>query len=446
MAGSSVRRRSGIDGSIEVWLAELAGRPAVMVRSCSDRRRGALGRLDGEQLAEAANLARRQRMPLVLILSSSGADVSEGVDALHGWGMAALAISACSGVVPVLAAATGPVLSGPALLLGLCDVVVMTSEAFAYVSGPAMVAQFTGVTLSPATLGGTGMHARSSGLCALVTEDPLKALAEVFSYLPSHTDCPPPSTMSDDPWDRLVPGLRDLVPLRSTASYDVRDVITAVADHGDLLELWANWAPQLVTGLSRIAGNPVGVIANQPQSLAGTLDIAASQKGARFVRFCDAFNLPIVTFVDTPGFLPGKDLEWRGMIRHGAELVFAYAQATVPRLAVVLRKAMGGAYIAMDSKGLGNTLCFAWPGAQTAVMGAREAAQILYRSAPPEDRPRLEAEYSERFLSPWGAAERGYIDMVIDPAETRRELARALFQVWSRREHLVGRKHDNGPL
>ncbi len=446
MAGLSLHRRPGTDGSIEISLDELAGRQTVLVRSCSDHRRGALGRLDGERLAEAANMALRHRLPLILVLSSSGADVSEGVDALHGWGIAASAIAACSGVVPVLAAATGPVLSGPALLLGLCDVVVMTPDAFAYVSGPSMVAQFTGVTLSPAALGGAGIHARASGLCALVTEDPLSALADVSSYLPPHTDCPPPSGTTDDPWDRLAPELRDLVPVRSSASYDVREVIAAVADHRDLLELWARWAPQLVTGLSRIAGHPVGVVANQPQSLAGTLDIAASQKGARFVRFCDAFNLPIVTFVDTPGFLPGKDLEWRGMIRHGAELVFAYAQATVPRLAVILRKAMGGAYIAMDSKGLGSTLCLAWPGAQPAVMGAREAGQILYRAARAEDRPRLEAEYADRFLSPWPAAERGYVDMVIDPAETRRELARALVNVWSRRERLVGRKHDNGPL
>ena len=187
-------------------------------------------------------------------------------------------------------------------------------------------------------------------------------------------------------------------------------------------------------------------MANQPQALAGTLDIAASQKGARFVRLCDAFNLPLVTLVDTPGFLPGKDLEWRGMIRHGAELAFAYAEATVPRVCVILRKAFGGAYIVMDSKGLGNDLCFAWPGAQLAVMGARGAVQILHRWAGPDERADLEADYAERFLTPWEAAERGFVDTVIDPADTRWELARALHNVSGRRERLVGRKHDSGPM
>jgi acetyl-CoA carboxylase carboxyltransferase component len=442
----SFHMRSGIDGTIDVSMTDLGGRPVVLARSSSERRRGALGRQDGEGLAAAARLALRQRTAFVMVLSSSGADVSEGVDALHGWGRAAAAIAACSGVVPLLAGLTGPALSGPALMLGLCDAVVMTAEAFAYVSGPSMVEQFTGVSVTPATLGGVGVHARSSGLCALESDNPLETLADVFSYLPPHTDAAAPATETDDPWDRSAPELRAIVPARATASYDVREVVRVVADHQDLLELWARWAPQLVTGFSRIDGHAVGVVANQPRSLAGTLDIAASQKGARFVRLCDAFNLPIVTFVDTPGFLPGKDLEWRGMIRHGAGLVFAYAEATVPRLAVILRKAMGGAYIAMDSKGLGSTLCLAWPGAQPAVMGAREAVGILRRAAGPDERAELEVAYRDRFLAPWEAAERGYVDMVIDPADTRRELARALRQVSDRRERLVGRKHDAGPV
>ncbi len=446
LAELSFHLRSGVEGSLDVSMTDLGGRPVVLARSSSERRRGALGQRDGESLAEAARLALRHRSPLVMVLSTSGADVSEGVHALHGWGTAASAVAACSGIVPLLAALTGPVLSGPALLLGLCDIVTMAPEAFAYVSGPSMVAQFTGVTLTPAELGGAGMHARSSGLCAIETELPLEALADVLSFLPSHTDGSVPMIETDDPWDRLVPELREVVPARESASYDIRDVVTVVADHGDLVELWARWAPQLVTGFGRIAGRPVGFVANQPRSLAGTLDIAASQKGAKFVRFCDAFNLPIVTFVDTPGFLPGKDLEWRGMIRHGAQLVFAYAEATVPRLGVTLRKAMGGSYIAMDSKGIGSTLCLAWPGAQPAVMGAKEAGQILHRSAMPEERRNLDAAYSKRFLTPWEAAERGYFDMVIDPADTRRELAQALLNVSSRRERLVGRKHDSGPM
>ena len=198
-------------------------------------------------------------------------------------------------------------------------------------------------------------------------------------------------------------------------------------------------------GLGRISGRPVEFIANQPQALAGTLDIAASQKGARFVRFCDAFNLPLITLVDTPGFLPGKDLEWRGMIRHGAELAFAYAEATVPRICVILRKAFGGAYIVMDSRGLGNDLCFAWPGAEIAVMGAEGAVQILNRRSTAEERVALLAEYTERFLTPWQAAERGFVDEVIDPAETRTTVARALSALVTSREHLPGRKHAIGP-
>jgi acetyl-CoA carboxylase carboxyltransferase component len=219
-----------------------------------------------------------------------------------------------------------------------------------------------------------------------------------------------------------------------------------VADEGVVTELWARWSPQLVTAFARIGGRPVGIVANQPQALAGTLDIAASQKGARFVRLCDGFNLPLVTLVDTPGFLPGKDLEWRGMIRHGAELAFAYAEATVPRVCVILRKAFGGAYIVMDSKGLGNDLCFAWPGAEIAVMGAEGAVQILNRGSTPEQRITLQDAYAERFLTPWQASERGFVDAVIDPAATRRVLSDALGTLETLQERLPGRKHTVGPL
>jgi acetyl-CoA carboxylase carboxyltransferase component len=240
--------------------------------------------------------------------------------------------------------------------------------------------------------------------------------------------------------------MQSIIPDRATSSYDVRRVAAALADDGEVTELWPRWSPQLVTALGRIDGRTVGFVANQSQALAGTLDIAASQKGARFVRFCDAFNIPLVTMVDTPGFLPGKDLEWRGMIRHGAELAFAYAEATVPRICVILRKAFGGAYIVMDSKGLGNDLCVAWPGAQIAVMGAEGAVQILYRRVPAEERSDLQDAYSERFLTPYQAAERGFVDAVIDPADTRQVVLSALELLETRREELPGRKHTVGPL
>jgi acetyl-CoA carboxylase carboxyltransferase component len=325
----------------------------------------------------------------------------------------------------------------------------MTSDAFAFVSGPARVEEFTGVRIGIHQLGGTAMHARASGLCAIEAATEQDALAHVdhlLGLLPSNADELPPPGPRDDVAERRVEALREIIPARATSSYDVRHVAAALADDQDVTELWTRWSPQLVCALGRIDGRPVGFVANQPQALAGTLDIAASQKGARFVRFCDSFNLPLVTLVDTPGFLPGKDLEWRGMIRHGAELAFAYAEATVPRVCLILRKAFGGAYIVMDSKGLGNDLCFAWPGAEIAVMGAEGAVQILHRGVEPEDRRSLQDEYSAHFLTPWQAAGRGFVDAVIDPADSRWVVADALATLATAREVLPGRKHTVGPL
>ena len=436
-----------VAGSVRAGVESLGGRPTMVVRSTSDVRRGALAPDDGDTLTEAAVAAAALRIPFVLVLASSGADVSGGVASLHAWGRAARALAACSGVVPVVVVVTGPALSGPALLLGLADVVVMTGDAFAFVSGPAMVEDFTGIRIGVHQLGGSAIHARTSGLCAVEATSPEQALehvAHLLSLLPAHTDeLAPRADHRPGPADG---GLRAVVPDRETSSYDVRRVAAGLADDGDVTELWPRWAPQLVTGLGRIDGRTVGFVANQPQALAGTLDIAASQKGARFVRFCDAWNLPIITLVDTPGFLPGKDLEWRGMIRHGAELAFAYAEATVPRICVILRKAFGGAYIVMDSKGLGNDLCVAWPGAEIAVMGAEGAAQILYRRSSPEERAQLQAEYASAFLTPYQAAERGFVDAVIDPAATRAVVSEALGLLGTRRESLPGRKHTIGPL
>jgi acetyl-CoA carboxylase carboxyltransferase component len=244
----------------------------------------------------------------------------------------------------------------------------------------------------------------------------------------------------------VTPEAGDVLPASPNASYDVRQVARVLVDDGDVFELRAGWAPNLVTALASIGGHAVGIVANQPMSIAGTLDIPASQKGAGFVAFCDSFNLPIITLVDTPGFYPGKDLEWRGMIRHGAQLAFAYARATVPRISVTLRKSYGGAYIVMDSKTMGSDLALAWPMAEIAVMGAKGAVQILHRRADEDEQLRREAEYEERLLNPYVAADRGLVDAVIDPTETRRELAAALDLLAAKREHLVGRFHDNTPL
>jgi acetyl-CoA carboxylase carboxyltransferase component len=435
----------GIVGAVTSKVGRIGGRNVVIARSLGSMRRGAITHADGVRLAEAADQARNLRIPFVFMVASSGADVLDGVAALHGWGRAAAAIVRCSGVVPVISAATGPVVSGPALLLGLSDLVVMNSEAVAFVSGPQMVSEFTGVQVSLRDLGGVAAHARSSGLCAVESDDVDGAVAELLEYLPAHTDEIPPLTTIADPVLRSTPELREVIPDRKAATYDVRDVIREVADEGGFRELWARWAGQIVTGFTRIGGYSVGVVANQPRILAGTLDIAASQKGARFVHLCDSFNLPIISLVDTPGFLPGKDLEWRGMIRHGAELAFAYAQATVPRICLILRKAFGGAYIVMDSRGMGNDICLAWPGAEIAVMGASGAVQILHRGIEVGERVEREADYEQAFLNPWPASERGLVDKVIDPADTRIVLCSVLRQLCTKREMVVGRKHDAGP-
>jgi acetyl-CoA carboxylase carboxyltransferase component len=352
-------------------------------------------------------------------------------------------------VVPIFVAVTGPTVSGPALLLGMADVVVATEAASAYVVGPQAVADFTGERLTAEALGGAGSLRRNSGVVAGVVPDEAAAielLAAIVAHFPDSCDDAPPRWPTGDPIDRPTPELADLVPATATGSYDVRDVARGIVDDGELLDLWGGWAPNLVTALGAIGGRPIGIVANQPISLAGTLDIPASQKGARFVELCDAFNFPILTLVDTPGFFPGKDLEWRGMIRHGAQLVAAYARATVPRVCLVLRKAYGGAYIVMDSRRMGNDICLAWPVAELAVMGAKGAVEILHRRSTPEERAQAELDYATELLTPWVAAERGFVDDVITPSDTRVKVAAAFELLDSKREDLAARSHDNLPL
>ncbi|MFN3257724.1 MAG: acyl-CoA carboxylase subunit beta [Ilumatobacter sp.] len=400
-------------------------------------------------LVRGIDAAREQRVPLVIVMASSGADIVEGVPALHGWGQVAAALAACSGVIPTIIAVDGPAVSGSALLLGLADFTIMTERSAAFVQGPTMVEQFTGVAISIDELGGAVNHARYTGVATSVVADraaAIEAVEELLAYLPQTVDSEPARWPCDDPPDRLCPEAGARIPASSTGSYDVRDVAAEIVDEDSLLELRSRWASNVITAFATIDGRPVGIVANQPMSLAGTLDIPASQKSARFVAFCDAFNLPIITLVDTPGFYPGKDLEWRGMIRHGAQLVFAYARATVPRICVILRKSYGGAYIVMDSKTMGNDLCLAWPWAEIAVMGAGQAAAILARRSTPEEKAAFEADYTERLLNPYVAAERGFIDAVIDPADTRREIAAALDVLADKRETLVERKHGNSPF
>ena len=440
-------------GAVEIGVGDLGGRlPGRRVatfRIDPTHRNGALSADDSAAIAVAAEAAIDYRIPLVGIISSSGADILGGIAALHGWGCAARAIAACSGVVPISMVVDGPAVSGTALLLGLADLVVMTEGSYAFVSGPSMVADFTGLRLDNAALGGTATHARQTGLPSIVTADvelALDALCDALRYLPDHVDAEPPTVFTEDPTERDAPELDELMPASSTGSYDVRKVITAIADDGEHVELRARWAPNLVTAFGTVAGRPVGFVANQPLALAGTLDISAAQKGAWFVALCDAFNLPIVTLVDTPGYFPGKDLEWRGMIRHGAQMAFAYAEATVPRVCIVLRKAYGGAYIVMDCKTMGNDICLAWPSAELAVMGAKGAVQILHRRETDEVRLARETEYAAEYLNPYVAAGRGYVDAVSAPAETRRLVARSLEFLATKRETMTMKRHGNSPL
>jgi acetyl-CoA carboxylase carboxyltransferase component len=444
--------------AVDASLRELDGRRVVWFSLDGGKHRGAIGSAEGEALERAVRIGIDLGIPVIGRIASSGADVTEGVAALHAWGRVAKALADASGVVPTLLLTVGPAVSGPALLLGLVDHVVMTADAFAYVSGPDVVAAFTGVTTTHDRLGGAALHERWSGVATLVAPDEDDAMLEVralLDYLPSNHLEDPPIEASFDPVDRDCVRAAGVVPARGTASYDVRAVVTDALDEESFLELRPAYAPNIVTGLGRLDGRPVGIVANQPMFRAGTLDIEASRKAARFVQWCDAFNFPLLTFVDTPGFEPGRDLEWRGMIRHGAELVHAYAAATVPRLCVVLRKAYGGAYIVMDSKHLGNDWCIAWPTAEIAVMGAPGAVQILHGRklraiAEPEERAReqaaLETEYEDRFANPYVAAERGYVDDVVAAVDTRRALAAALARIGTKREARPNRRHSNSPL
>jgi acetyl-CoA carboxylase carboxyltransferase component len=439
-----VELRAGIRGSVRAGVRSINGQQVVSFTVVGDLR--SMSQADGMTIGAACELARAKGHPVVGFVQSTGADVREGITAAHGWGSAARAMIKCSGIVPTVLVVTGPVVSGPALMLGIADVVIMVQDAYAFVSGPA---QFTGLPVDHDDLGGPSIHATKSGVVTAVVadEDAAKDLVgEILSYLPTSNAELAPFRPTTDSVDRPCPELRDILPTNASGSYDVRHVIEAIADDQVITELRAEWAGNLITAFANVGGYAVGIVANQPQVLAGTLDIAASQKGARFVSLCDAFNVPLLTFVDTPGFQPGKDLEWRGMIRHGAQLAFAYARASVPRISVTLRKSYGGAYIVMDSKTMGNDIAMAWPSAEIAVMGAKGAVEILHRRASAAERVQIEADYEARLLNPYVAAERGSVDIVIDPADTRKQIAEALDLLASKRERLPRRRHDNSPL
>ena len=408
------------------------GRPVFCYAQDASFAGGSLGEAHAETIGRVLELAARGRAPVVGWHSSGGARMQEGVAALGGYGRIFRRTVQLSGQVPQISIVTGLSAGGGAYAPALTDWVVMTEESSMFLTGPGVVREALGEEVQAGELGGTRVHGRN-GVCHFVAADDLDAARlarDLLGYLPSHRDAPAPLLAPRRAGGPLDPGA--VVPAESRRVYDVRDVIAALVDGGELLEISAAWARNLVTGLARIEGRTVGVIANQPRYLGGVLDAASSEKGARFVSKCDAFGIPLLALVDTPGYMPGTKQEGAGVIRHGASLVHAFAQARVPRLTVILRKAFGGAFITMNSKDLGADYVFAWRNAEIGVMGARPAVGVIHRRElalaedPEAERDRLARHYAESQLRSQVAAASGYVDELIEPVDTRARLAWAL--------------------
>src|ERR671935_1002758 len=417
---------------------------------------GSLGEVFAEKICKVMDLALKMGCPIIGINDSGGARIQEGVVSLAGYADIFYRNVRASGVVPQISLVAGPCAGGAVYSPAITDFIVMVRDiGKMYITGPDVIKTVTGEEVTHEELGGADTHERRSGVAhfaAATEEDALDDVRRLLSFIPSNNlDDPPYEPPADDP-DREDPGLTTLIPELPTKPYDITRAIEAVVDDGDFFEVQPHFAPNLVIGFARLDGYPVGVVANQPRHLAGTLDIDSSTKGARFVRFCDAFNIPLVTFVDVPGFLPGTAQEYGGIIRHGAKLLYAFSEATVPKMTVITRKAYGGAYCVMCSKHVRADLNVGWPTAEIAVMGPEGAVNILYRrelaaaANPSERRHELVAEYTERFANPYIAAERGYIDDVIEPRETRAILCRSLAMLRTKQEKLPQRKHGNMPL
>jgi propionyl-CoA carboxylase beta chain len=402
------------------------------------------------------DMAVKYGCPLVGINDSGGARIQEGVVSLAGYAEIFWRNVQASGVVPQISLVMGPCAGGAVYSPAITDFVLMVEgSSYMFITGPDVVKTVTGEEVSQEELGGATAHASKSGVAHLIAPDEASALEDaryLLSFLPQNNLEPAPRDAPSDPVDREAPELDTLVPDSANKPYDIKQVIEQVVDDGEFLELQPLFAENIVTGFARLGGQSVGIVGNQPRSLAGVLDIDSSTKAARFVRTCDAFNVPLVTFVDVPGFLPGTAQEWGGIIRHGAKLLYAYAEATVPKLAVITRKAYGGAYDVMSSKHIRADFNFAWPTAEVAVMGPEGAVNIIFRKelADADDaearRAELIADYRERFANPYTAAERGYVDDVIEPRRTRPVLIDALQTASTKREQRPARKHGNIPL
>ncbi|MGH2806012.1 MAG: acyl-CoA carboxylase subunit beta [Actinomycetota bacterium] len=417
---------------------------------------GSLGEVMGEKICKIMDLALQTGAPVIGLNDSGGARIQEGAASLAGYGYIFDRNVRSSGVIPQISAIMGPCAGGAVYSPAMTDFTFMVSEtSHMFITGPEVIKAVTGETVTQEELGGAMSHASKSGVAHFVAandEDCLDQIRYLLSFLPSNNfESPPYFPPTDDP-HRECNELLDLVPASANKPYDMHQVIASVFDDGEFFEVHPHFAQNILCGFARLAGHPVGVVANQPQVLAGTLDIDSSEKGARFVRFCDSFNVPLVTFVDVPGFLPGTDQEFGGIIRHGAKLLYAFTEATVPRMTVITRKAYGGAYVVMNSKHIRADISFAWPSAEIAVMGAEGAVNIIHRkeigSADDAEAKRAEliGDYNERFLTPYIAAERGYIDAVIEPQLTRIRLIQSLEMLRSKRETIPQRKHGNIPL
>jgi propionyl-CoA carboxylase beta chain len=416
---------------------------------------GSLGEVFGEKIVKVMDLAMKIGCPVVGINDSGGARIQEGVVSLGLYGEIFFRNVRASGVVPQISLIMGPCAGGAVYSPAVTDFTVMVDKtSHMFITGPDVIKTVTGEDVAMEDLGGARTHNTRSGNAHYLAADESDAIEYVralLSYLPSNNlDAPPAWPQAADlEITEADLALNTLIPDSANQPYDIHRVIEAVLDDAEFLEVQALYAQNIVVGLGRVEGHPVGVVANQPMHFAGCLDIAASEKAARFVRTCDAFNIPILTFVDVPGFLPGTSQEWDGIIRRGAKLIYAYAEATVPKITLITRKAYGGAYDVMGSKHLGADLNFAWPTAQIAVMGAQGAVNILYRAelkADPEARSRLVQEYEDALANPYVAAERGYVDSVITPAQTRVQIVRALRTLRNKREALPPKKHGNIPL
>lgn len=432
------------------------GRPVFAYSQDFTSRAGSLGEMHAKKITKVMDLALKAGVPLVGLNDSGGARIQEGVDALSGFGQIFYRNSLASGVIPQISAIMGPTAGGAVYSPAMTDYIFMVKNtSYMFITGPEVIKSVTGEEINFEDLGGAMAHNEKSGVSHFACEDDADAIAQIkklLAYLPANNmEDPPHVATADDP-GRIDPALNEIIPDNPNQSYDVKAVISSIVDEGEFFEPHQYYAKNIVICFARLNGRTVGIIANQPQEMAGCLDINASDKATRFIRFCDAFNIPLLTIADVPGYLPGSQQEWGGIIRHGAKLLWCYSEATVPKLLLVTRKDYGGSYLAMCSKDLGADMAFAWPTAEIAVMGAGGAANIIHRKEikaaqnPTAKRQEKIKEYEDLFSNPYCAAARGYIDAVIEPAETRPRLIDALEVMCSKREMRPAKKHGNIPM